>query len=297
MVLGYWRSFLIVLLCIFIFFGKSYAQKEYEEKRIKVTIRTIGHRFLQKVGDSTSRVLPITQSNNQYVIKFERDVQFYPDQLIEAIDDVIEESKVAEAYIVEVTTCKSGEVVYSYEIDSVSQLNEISCRGREYPKACYTILLTLKYSILNYPMKQGANSTAIVKPDHKRNIVYAVGLLSLFFIGVFIFIKKRRKEEIVDQNLLAIGRYQFDKRNATLSLDGVLTELSGKETDLLLLLHENANETLDRDLILNKVWGDEGDYIGRTLDVFISKLRKKIEDDPDIKIVNIRGVGYKLVAA
>jgi DNA-binding response OmpR family regulator len=46
---------------------------------------------------------------------------------------------------------------------------------------------------------------------------------------------------------------------------------------------------------LNKVWGDEGDYIGRTLDVFISKLRKKLEADSSIKIVNIRGVGYKLV--
>ena len=52
---------------------------------------------------------------------------------------------------------------------------------------------------------------------------------------------------------------------------------------------------MERDVILNMVWGDEGDYIGRTVDVFISKLRKKLEFDSKVKIVNVRGVGYKLV--
>ena len=52
---------------------------------------------------------------------------------------------------------------------------------------------------------------------------------------------------------------------------------------------------MEREVLLNKVWGDQGDYVGRTLDVFISKLRKKLEADPHVKIVSIRGVGYKMV--
>ena len=76
---------------------------------------------------------------------------------------------------------------------------------------------------------------------------------------------------------------------------GESMQLSGKETDLLLLLCAHENQTLQRDQILRLVWEDEGDYIGRTLDVFISKLRKKLEADPRVKIMNIRGVGYKLV--
>ena len=56
-------------------------------------------------------------------------------------------------------------------------------------------------------------------------------------------------------------------------------------------------ELLEREVILKTVWGDDGDYIGRTLDVFISKLRKKLEANTNLKIVNIRGVGYKLVIA
>ena len=61
------------------------------------------------------------------------------------------------------------------------------------------------------------------------------------------------------------------------------------------LLIAGANEPVDRNELLREVWGDEGDYVGRTLDVFISKLRKKLKPDPSLKIVNIRGIGYKLV--
>ena len=72
-------------------------------------------------------------------------------------------------------------------------------------------------------------------------------------------------------------------------------ELTSKESDLLNLLYESVNNTVDRETILNKVWGDEGDYVGRTLDVYVSKLRKKLENDSTIQLKNIRGIGYKLI--
>lgn len=72
-------------------------------------------------------------------------------------------------------------------------------------------------------------------------------------------------------------------------------EFTGKECMLLKALYNALNTTLERDEILSIVWGDDGDYVGRTLDVFISKLRKKLESDPKVKILNLRGVGYKLV--
>ena len=64
---------------------------------------------------------------------------------------------------------------------------------------------------------------------------------------------------------------------------------------MLSLLYASVNETVNKETLLNKVWGDEGDYVGRTLDVYISKLRKKLESDTSIKLKNIRGVGYKLI--
>lgn len=64
---------------------------------------------------------------------------------------------------------------------------------------------------------------------------------------------------------------------------------------MLDLLYTNLNQTVNREHILQVVWGDEGDYLGRTLDVFISKLRKKLGADSNLKIVNIRGIGYRMV--
>jgi len=74
-----------------------------------------------------------------------------------------------------------------------------------------------------------------------------------------------------------------------------VSQLSHKETELLSQLYSNANSVVEREVILKNVWGDDGDYVGRTLDVFISKLRKKLEPDSNVKIMNVRGVGYKLI--
>jgi DNA-binding response OmpR family regulator len=95
--------------------------------------------------------------------------------------------------------------------------------------------------------------------------------------------------------MIGIGKFLFDPRTMQLSIDKESITLTSKEADLLYLLSSSANHTVERETILNKVWGDEGDYIGRTLDVFVSKLRKKLEADAKVRIINIRGVGYKLV--
>jgi DNA-binding response OmpR family regulator len=81
----------------------------------------------------------------------------------------------------------------------------------------------------------------------------------------------------------------------SLSYNEQKTELSAKESDLLEFLAKHLNQRVEKDKILKAVWGDDGDYVGRTLDVFISKLRKKLAADNSIRIVNIRGIGYQLV--
>ena len=94
---------------------------------------------------------------------------------------------------------------------------------------------------------------------------------------------------------MMIGKYRFEKKKLKLFAENEVIELTSKEADLLDLLYSSANDILEREAILNVVWEDQGVYVGRTLDVFISKLRKKLEADSTVKILNIRGVGYKLV--
>ena len=100
---------------------------------------------------------------------------------------------------------------------------------------------------------------------------------------------------IPEPDLVRIGRYQFDAPKQKLSLDGREVHLSHREAELLRHLCEQRNQVLERNIVLVKLWGDDSFFNGRSLDVFITKLRRHLRADPSIQIVNVRGVGYKLI--
>jgi len=92
-----------------------------------------------------------------------------------------------------------------------------------------------------------------------------------------------------------IGTYQFDYVKQTLVNNKEQHNLTHREAELLKMLLNNVNDVVDRSLILNKIWGKDDFFNGRSLDVFITKLRKKLSNDTSVQIVNVRGFGYKLV--
>ncbi|GAB3694077.1 response regulator transcription factor [Spirosoma flavus] len=92
-----------------------------------------------------------------------------------------------------------------------------------------------------------------------------------------------------------IGRYQFDAPKQKLSFDGQDTLLSHREAELLRHLYEQRNQVLERNAVLIELWGDDSFFNGRSLDVFITKLRRHLSADSAIQIVNVRGIGYKLI--
>lgn len=95
--------------------------------------------------------------------------------------------------------------------------------------------------------------------------------------------------------LLTIGRYQFDPSKQKLLLGSQVMPLSHREAELLRRLYEQRNQVLERSAVLMELWGDDSFFNGRSLDVFITKLRRHLRDDPQIQIINIRGIGYKLI--
>jgi len=256
----------------------------------------IGHQVLLSTNDSISRILPIIKENNRYRITFETEFEFKPGELVTSINRVVKETNLANSYIVEVEQCETSALVYSYKIEDFNKSDIIPCNSRIQPKACYSLLFTLIETSWANPIATTENSDLINGPVRNNNVVFLsiTGVLLLFSVFAFILWRKKSKR-IIDPNLIRMGAYHFDTHNTELIINRQRIELTSKEGDLLMLLYNEANTTVDRDIILNKVWGDEGDYVGRTLDVFISKLRKKLEFDSKLKIVNIRGVGYKLV--
>ena len=96
-------------------------------------------------------------------------------------------------------------------------------------------------------------------------------------------------------HLFQLGQYSFDSRKFELSIGGNVKRLTSRESDLLKLFCENRDETLNKQTLLLKVWQDDSFINSRSLDVFVSRLRKYLKQDPAVSIINIRGVGYKLM--
>ncbi len=102
---------------------------------------------------------------------------------------------------------------------------------------------------------------------------------------------KRLKDVVVYQ----IGKFTFDAQKQMLTIDGNAQRLTTKESELLNLLAANANNILERNYALKTIWVDDNYFNARSMDVYITKLRKLLKADPDVSIINIHGKGYKLI--
>jgi two-component system, OmpR family, response regulator len=98
-----------------------------------------------------------------------------------------------------------------------------------------------------------------------------------------------------EEKVFQIGEYVFDREHQLLKGFGEDRKLTTKETDLLFLLCKNKNAVLERDAALRYIWGDDNYFNGRSMDVYIAKLRKYLKDDESVEIVNVHGRGFKLL--
>ena len=97
------------------------------------------------------------------------------------------------------------------------------------------------------------------------------------------------------ERVFELGRMRFDAERQRLSCDGVVTELSARESEVLQYLCRNAGEIVPMKTLLVNIWGDDSFFNARSLHVFITRLRHRLVADPSIQLVNVRGVGYKLL--
>jgi len=290
MTIRYFHLNLLLFFLMLMTTTSGTAQHSTQESRRLVALRMIGHQMLLFSGDSTSRVLPVQKSADRYIIQVGADFQFDPEELVTIIDSILKKAHIASHYLVEVKDCNTQQIVYSYQIGNSSKSNIVPCIGRKQPKACYQVSITL------LEKTPPASNHSLSKKASQANYFLAIPLTcSLLLLTGLLFFRRNHTSPNNPSHIIQIGLYRFDQRNMALTFEDKTTMLSGKESDLLLLLYNAANTTLERGHILQNVWGDEGNYIGRTLDVFVSKLRKKLADDSNIKIVNIRGIGYKFV--
>lgn len=256
--------------------------EDYDIARREVLLRRIGHEILLQSGDSTSRVLPVKKiAENEYQIRFENEFTFQTDSLVNTTQRLLAKDPIASDYVVNVLNCSNSSVVYGFAVSKNIKEDIIACIGRKQPVSCYRI--TIKF-----------------KPDGitlARNKYFLGGLSFLAFVS-FIFLRsiKPRKALSIDENnkIFTFGSVLFDAQQRQLLINKISIDLTGTETRLLLIFALSPNETIERSRLQKEIWEDEGVFVGRSLDMFISKLRKKLELDPNSNILVIRGKGYKL---
>lgn len=92
-----------------------------------------------------------------------------------------------------------------------------------------------------------------------------------------------------------IGKYLFDYTTMSLEIDGQVEKLSAKECELIYMLASNINILVNREVILRKVWGNDDYFSAKSMDVYVSKIRKRLKEDPSIEILNAYGIGFKMI--
>lgn len=258
--------------------------ENFNHAKQQILLRNIGHEILLHAGDSTSRVLPVEKiALNEYQLRFENEFTFETDSLVKIIRRSLEKDHLAEDYIVNVLNCSGKEILFGYAISRKEQNSIVPCSGRKQPRGCYLINIRFQNTDIT-PIPNG----------------YLVGGLSVFaFIGLLAFRPlriKRSRVRTADTNaaILQIGDTLFEPGKRQITISGITTELTPKENKLLKIFADSPGELIERQRIQKEIWEAEGVIVGRSLDVFISKLRKKLEGDASLQVVNVHGKGYRL---
>jgi len=277
-----WGLILLVFISVICVAFSMTGSDGFDIARREVLLRRIGDELLTQSGDSKSRVLPVKKiAENEYQISFENELTFQPDSLVNTTQRLLAKDPLTSDYVVTVLNSDKSSVAYGYAISKNKKDDIVACRGRVQPKGCYMVNIKFKPTSLNTV----------------KNGILLGSLPFLAFIG-FIFFRsvKPRRAAPGAQNpgILTLGSVLFDTKKRQLTINGKTIDLTGTETRLLLIFASSPNETIERSRLQKEIWEDEGVIVGRSLDMFISKLRKKLEPDPNINIVVIRGKGYNL---
>jgi hypothetical protein len=285
-------SFLILLGfgTLSAFWRQNDAPKQPQlSEKINLAMRQTAHKLLKQAGDSTSTIAPVKQtSENSYLAKLEHHFDY--DSLSSILKKSFEAYGIKIPYEVAVWDCGNKELILGYSSYDVLKGDGIPCGGRNQTVDCFnfTVTFTEKTLVSNTPFIPFLLGGLFVST--------LMGLIYFFYIY-------KKKKEIVElpqsieprdeTHLIYIGIAIFDAQNQTIEIKNNIQKLTFREAKLLQLFCNHKNELLDRDFILKNVWEDEGVFVGRSVDVFVSRLRKLLKEDDGLKIVNVHSRGYR----
>lgn len=274
---------LVILLLAGVALYDTRAYPRFGENRAELIVRKIGHTLLLHAGDSSSRVLPVRKKGESiFELAFQSPFAFMPDTLVHIVRTQLAAYDLPADYTVQVFECATQAVVYGFAVGQ-DQPDILSCQGRVQPLGCYTVQIAFS----------DADGELPARPYLLLTLALA-SLATIAFVGRTWIRQSTDTQKKGNTQEIAIGRCVFYPKQGVLENGEETVLLSGKETQLLRIFATQPNQLIERDRLLKEVWEDEGVFTGRSLDVFISRLRKKLQSDTSVRLTNIHSKGYVL---
>ncbi|MBC7569432.1 MAG: response regulator transcription factor [Spirosoma sp.] len=257
-------------------------------QQANLALRRTAHHLLREAGDSTSRI-PAVQQVHAATFQIRLDHALNYKKLPALLQQSLALYALDDPYDVAVLDCTAGTVQLGYTVTDLTQRNDVPCVGRDQQPGCYTIRVSF------------------TGRESKKEPLVPWGLWIAGFAlsgGAYMVWRKSSRTThpalltkslpAASAPLIQVGNLTFDVLNQTVDVAGQSHALTYREAKLLHLFLRHPNQLLARDFILKSVWEDEGIIVGRSIDVFVSRLRKHLQPDPNLHIVAVHGVGYRL---
>lgn len=260
-------------------------------EKANLALRRTAHLLLVANGDSTSRIEPVKQSDaNTFTVQLE--TLFDYDKLPDLLQESLKIHGIHRGYNVTLVNCVSEQLELGYSFLDLKQNGSVPCGGRKRNAGCYLLKVSFE------------PETKLTSSSNWWLLTFGSLLAGLGFIVW----KRKRKDHVLETaselrvqdnaddhfSKIRFGSSVLDIANLSLISGNKTYNLTYREGKLLNLFTDNKNQILERDFILKSVWEDEGIFVGRSVDVFVSRLRKMLAGDSSLKISAIHGVGYRL---
>ncbi|PSR14058.1 MAG: transcriptional regulator [Bacteroidetes bacterium] len=278
-----------ILFCLVLGAGNCYATTPAPDPsfsdRVNLALRQVGHQLLQLACDERSTVPPVQLTGaDEFTLQLAQPFNY--DTLPQLLSEAFLSFNIQRDYLVGVRRCVDNTLILGYNLAAFKR-GEVACGGREQVAECSNIVLTF-VAPASPPAHLPASSML-------RLFVPLLVLVALVLAGLGWRGKRRPTTGAAPAaDTLPLGHFSFDYQNQILELDNQQQTLTFRENKLLHYLVRHANQVIPRDTLIAAVWGDEGVIVGRSLDVFVSRLRKRLLADPAVGIKSIHGVGYRL---
>lgn len=257
-------------------------------EKVNLALRRTAHQLLKEAGDSTSQIAPVERTSARgWQIRLEHAFDY--DRLPNILRESFGVHGISLDYDVAVLRCLDKELMLGYNFTDFMQQSDAPCAGRSLPSDCYLL---------------SVNFAGGLQPQGSLPLAgwFFSGALAVVLYGLWLKRRPAPSQETVpepaaDTAWLHFGQSRLDVGNLRLVCANSNQSLTYREAKLLHLFARHPNQVLERGFIIENVWADEGVLVGRSVDMFVSRLRKMLRDDPSVQFVAVHGVGYRMEVA